>query len=95
MNSQLTIPAKIKQVVKEKFGSRVFSRQELINALKGKYRNINKKSILPADHCVNMKTGRWTECHFLFWVGRGKYRMYDQSHDGKWIRSEKGAVRVN
>ncbi len=82
VNSELTIPIKVKQVVKEKFGSRVFSKQELIDALKEKFRNINKSSILPADYCVNKKTGRHSKWKFLFWIESGKYRMYDPSRDG-------------
>lgn len=91
-SSELTIRDWVKLLVVTKFGARVFSRQELLEAWREEHPDIPESGVLPADYCVNTKTGRWTppEQRFLFCVSKGKYRVYDPSRDGGWTISEWG-----
>ena len=93
--------ARLKLIVVTRFGARVFSRQELLDAWREEYPAKPTSSILPADYCVNRKTGRDTpkgrsskQHAFLFAVEDGKYRIYDPSRDGKWEVDGEGVRQV-
>ena len=94
--SGLVIRDKLKILIVDQFGAGVFSRQALLSAWIPKYPNNHTSSVLPADYCVNEKTGRHTkpEHRFLFAVEEGKYRIYDPFRDGKWKIDENGARQV-
>ena len=49
--------ARLKLIVVTRFGARVFSRQELLDAWREEYPAKPTSSILPADYCVNRKLG--------------------------------------
>ncbi len=92
----LGILERVTLLVVTRFGAGIFSRQELLNAWINEYPNSPTSSVLPADYCVNTKTGRHTplEHRFLFTVEEGIFRIYDPSRDGTWEIDEDGARQV-
>jgi hypothetical protein len=89
---ELSIPDRVKMLVVNKFGARVFSRKELLDAYKDEYRDSPLDSVCPGDFCVNFKTRQWRKRHaFLFAVKKGQYRIYDPSRDGVWEVNKEGA----
>lgn len=76
---------KIKLCIVDNFGAGIFTRQQLLKYMKRDFSGVPEGSILIADYCVNRKsTGQQIEDseRFLYWVGRGKYRLYNPQQDG-------------
>ncbi len=80
---------KIKLCIVDNFGAGVFTRPQLLKCMERDFPKVQEGSILVADYCVNRKsTGQQIadDERFLYWVGRGKYRLYNPQQDGKWGR---------
>jgi len=63
-----------------------------LGVMKKEYPEVSEGSILPADYCVNTKSGGGVvldEERFLFQVERGKYRIYNPDRDGIWESGER------
>lgn len=79
MSVKLPIPLRVKDAVRNNFGCRVFTRQELIDFMTKIYQGINVTSILPADWCIDSPTPQHSNNYkFLHWVERGKYRLINK-----------------
>lgn len=94
VSTELTILDRVKLLVVTKFGARGFTRQELFDAWRREYPDINAEGrILLSDYCVNTVSGSDypDKYRFLFRVRGGEYRIYDPSRDGKW-RVTRGKV---
>ncbi len=69
--------------------SKIFSPVEVYKELEKKYPTVNRSTInctLVAD-CVNHKSRKHYpggQKDYYFWEGKGKYRLYNPSTDGKW-----------
>jgi len=91
VSTELTILDRVKLVIVSKFGARVFTRQELLDAWRQEYPDINPEGrVLMSDYCVNTVSGADYpgKYRFLFRVREGEYRIYDPSRDGKWQVTE-------
>jgi len=87
----LTTLDRVKLLIVTKFGARVFTRQELLDAWRQEYPNINPEGrVLLSDYCVNTVSGSDypDKYRFLFRVAQGEYRIYDPSRDGRWTVTE-------
>lgn len=90
-STELIILDRVKLLIVTRFGSRVFTRQELLDAWRQEYPDINPEGrVLLSDYCVNTISGSDypDKYRFLFRVGGGEYRIYDSSRDGKWQVTE-------
>lgn len=90
-STQLTILDRVKLLIVTKFGARIFTRQELLDAWRLEYPGIDPEGrVLLSDYCVNTVSGSdYPEKYrFLFRVRQGEYRIYDPSRDGKWQVTE-------
>ena len=73
-------PEKVMVCVVSHFRAGVFSRQELIDWMNKDFPEV--AFIGPTDYCVNRSsTVAWPK--FLYWIERGKYRLFDPQRDSK------------
>ena len=74
----MTIPEEVKNICHQLINNgQEITRRNILE--KAKSRNLNPKSILPADYCDNKKTGNWSTYKFLHWEGRGRYTLLKES----------------
>jgi len=85
----------VKEAVKS--FDRVVSAREVINYIYKKYPNRPWKESTINAHVIGCSVNHSSSKHypsfpkFLFYVGPGRYRMYNPDKDGKWIVDYKGA----
>lgn len=102
---RLRIVDKVKLLVIEKFEAGIFTSQELKREWEGRYRNDEFEGrVLLSDYCVNTISGYPTdrvapavsrpEDRFLFWIEKGKYRIYDPQRDGRWRREVDRMIQI-
>lgn len=95
VGTELTILDRVKLLIVTKFGARLFTRRELLDAWGREYPNINPEGkVLLSDYCVNTVSGNdyADKYRFLFRVRGGEYRIYDPSRDGNW-KVTKGKIQ--
>jgi len=91
----LTCADAVKETVKS--FDRVVSTKEVIGYIYEKYPQRPWKESTISAHMIGCSVNHSSSKHypsfpkFLFYIGPGKYRMYDPNRDGEWIVDYKGA----
>jgi len=70
------LPDQVRQICEELVvatGDNVIKRQDILRL--AEERGLHLPSVLPADYCDNIATGKWSRHSFLHSVGRGRYTL--------------------